>query len=82
MEEPSNNLSDAIASGDELRILKATRDIVAEQMQSSVSGRDIAALSKQMQELTEKIAQLEKQQGTKRKQSALEKARKQVKHGG
>lgn len=68
-------LVDAVSSGDEMRILKATRELVANQLQSTESGRDMAALSKQMQELTARISELEKRQGTKKKQSALDKAR-------
>lgn len=74
-------LSEAIAEGDELGILKATRDIVAERLENSESGRDTAALSKQMQELTEKISALDKKRGNKKKLSALEKARKQAANG-
>lgn len=74
-------LSEAIADGDELGILKATRDIVAERLENSDSGRDTAALSKQMQELTEKISALDKKRGNKKKLSALEKARKQAANG-
>lgn len=75
------SLDDAIATGNELNILKATRDIVAEKLETSESGRDIAALSKQMQELTEKIAQLEKQHGQKTRSTALSNARNKVKIG-
>lgn len=74
-------LVDAIASGDEYRILKATRDLVADRLEGSESGRDTAALSKQMQELTEKITAIEKKRGSKQKVSALEKARKAAKRG-
>lgn len=74
-------LADAIANGDELGILKATRDLVAERLEHSESGRDTAALSKQMQELTEKITAIEKKRGSKQKVSALEKARKAAARG-
>lgn len=68
-------LVDAVSSGDEMRILKATRELVANQLQSTGSGRDMAALSKQMQELTVRISELEKRNGSRKKQSALDKAR-------
>lgn len=74
-------LSEAVASGDELLILKATRDLVAGQLEATESGRDMAALSKQMQELTEKISALERKRGTKQKTSALEKARRAAMRG-
>lgn len=77
----SESLVEAISSGDEYRILIATRNLVADRLEQSESGRDTAALSKQMQELTEKIAALEKKRGAKQKQSALEKARKAARRG-
>lgn len=73
MDEES--LSQAIESGDEYRILKATQRIVAAQLEESRSGRDVAALSKQMQELTAKIGALEKARGKASKRSSIERAR-------
>lgn len=78
----SETLEQAIASGDELRILYATRRIVASQLEDCQSGRDTASLSKQMQDLTARIATIEKQRGSSKKETALEKARKKaVKRG-
>lgn len=76
----SESLETAISSGDEYRILVATRNIVARQLEDTSSGRDIASLSKQMQELTEKIAAMERAQTKRGKVNPLEAARKAVKN--
>lgn len=71
-------ISAAVASGDELRILYATRKVVADELQACESGRDIAALSNRMIELCERITELEKQQKPKRK-TALDSVRRMKK---
>ena len=60
MEKAPGGLLEAVEGGNELEILRQTRRIVAEQLAACESGRDIAALSKQMQDLTAKIVELEK----------------------
>lgn len=71
------SLSEAVASGDEYRILVATRNKVAEQLEEA-SGRDTAALAKQMKDLTEKITELERSAGKRNKTNPLEAARRAV----
>lgn len=61
------SIAEAVASGDELRILYATRRAVARDIDGCDSGRDMAALSNRMIELCERITELEKQQKPKRK---------------
>ena len=73
MEE--NRLTQAVEDGDEYDILLATRRIVATQLENTGSGRDVAALSKQMQELSSRIAALEKQRSRGGKKNSIERAR-------
>lgn len=73
--EGKESIAEAVASGDELRILYATRRAVASDLDSCESGRDIAALSNRMIELCERITELEKQQKPKRR-TALDSVRK------
>jgi len=77
MGEPMS-LPEAIESGDEYEILTATRRLVAKELSTCESGRDIAALSKQMQELTAKIAVLDKSRAKQGRRSSLDKARQAV----
>lgn len=63
----NESIAEAVASGDELRILYATRRAVANDIDGCESGRDMAALSNRMIELCERITELEKQQKPKRK---------------
>ena len=69
------SIAEAVESGDELRILYATRRAVAADIDMCESGRDMAALSNRMIELCERITELEKQQKPKRK-TALDSVRK------
>lgn len=73
MDHPET-VAEAVASGDELRILYATRAVVADELQMCESGRDIAALSNRMIELCERITDLEKQRKPARK-TALDSVR-------
>lgn len=63
----NETIAEAVASGDELRILYATRRAVARDIDGCESGRDMAALSNRMIDLCERITELEKQQKPKRK---------------
>ena len=65
--DESESIATAVASGDELRILYATRRAVAGELQTCESGRDVAALSNRMIELCERITELEKQRKPARK---------------
>lgn len=70
----ADSISEAVESGDELRILYATRKVVADELQTCESGRDIAALSNRMIELCERITELEKQRKPSKK-TALDSVR-------
>lgn len=70
----ADSISEAVESGDELRILYATRKVVADELQTCDSGRDIAALSNRMIELCERITELEKQRKPSKK-TALDSVR-------
>ena len=50
---------DTLEKGSELTTLKALQHKIAATIDESNSGRDIAALSKQLREVTEKIANLD-----------------------
>lgn len=50
----------AADSGDKLTLLKALRDKLAETLQESRSGRDIAALTKRLVDVAAEIEELEK----------------------
>ena len=47
-ESPADSLSEALASGDEGRALRALRDHLARQLEGTTSGRDAAALGGQL----------------------------------
>lgn len=53
------NLVNIADSGDPLETMKALRHIVAEAIIKSESGRDIAALTRQMQILIQSISEIE-----------------------
>lgn len=73
--EVAEGIAEAVASGDELRILYATRRAVAQDLDTCESGRDMAALSNRMIELCERITELEKQRKPKHR-TALDAVRK------
>lgn len=51
-------LTDAVESGDKRAILLALQAITAETIENTTSGRDVAALSKRLIEISEKIEAL------------------------
>ncbi len=48
-------LLDAVQRGDKREILEALRDVTASTIESTSSGRDVAALSKRLMEICEKL---------------------------
>lgn len=68
-------LIEAVDNGDELSILIETRKRIAEQIDTCDNGHDLSSLSDKMVKLCERITELEKQQGPKRK-TALDSVRK------
>lgn len=54
------NLIDVVKSGTEIEMLECLRENLACEIDLSENGRDIAALSKQFVEVTERIRELEK----------------------
>lgn len=54
------NLIDVVSSGTEIEMYQCLRENLAREIDLSESGRDIAALSKQFVEVTERIRELEK----------------------
>ena len=57
----NTKLTEVIKENDELKTYKAIQEKIAATIDGSNSGRDIAALSKQLREVTQRIAELEAQ---------------------
>lgn len=55
----SENLTNIVDSGTELEILKSLRHKLADAIENSNSGRDVAALSRQLREVVAKISEIE-----------------------
>lgn len=55
---------DTLKKGDKLATLKALQNKIARTIDESKSGRDIAALSKQLREVTEEIAEVKITEGS------------------
>lgn len=53
---------DTLEKHDEMETLKALQNKIAATIDKSSSGRDIAALSKQLREVTERISELEEKE--------------------
>lgn len=60
--EKDITILNTLDKGSELTTLKALQRKIAATIDKSNSGRDIAALSKQLREVTEKISSLEEQE--------------------
>ncbi len=58
-EPVSMDLITAAKSGDRLETLKALRDLLAEQLQNSGSGRDVASMSRRLMQTVAEIETLE-----------------------
>lgn len=59
------DLAQVAATGDRLATLRAMRDRLAAQIDETNSGRDVASLTKQLQEVIDRIAALEPPKGVK-----------------
>ncbi len=62
----------AVDSGNRLEILAALQRKIAEAIDSSISGKDIAALSKQLRETIKEIDQLKNESEPATKKTVLE----------
>ena len=62
--ENKEKLADIVSKNDELETLKALQLKVAQTIDNTTSGRDIAALSRQLRELTEQISFLSADEGS------------------
>lgn len=56
----TTKLTDIVDTGSELDTLRVLRRKIAKTIDDSSSGRDIAALSRQLREVTERIENMEK----------------------
>lgn len=74
-------IAETAKEGDRLETLYSLRDKLAEAIDATTNGHDISALTNQIMSVLKEIAELEKRQGSKKKQSALDRARAQVKRG-
>ena len=59
MEQNTNNLAEIADSGDEMALNKALLHKLAKMIDESKSGRDVAALSRRLQQVAERIEYLE-----------------------
>ena len=73
MVENTNNLADVADTGDELALNKALRHKLAKMIDESKSGRDVAALTRRLQQVAERIDYLEKAQKRTSKETPLSK---------
>lgn len=48
-------LAEAVASGDRRKAMECLRDVIADQIDKTESGRDVAALSKRLLEVLEAL---------------------------
>lgn len=69
--EASRGLAEAAGSGDKLSTLEALRDKLARQIDASGSGRDVAALSRQLTDVMDRI-EAEKAKAASSKGTTLE----------
>ena len=60
------NLVDTASSGDQLATLEMLRDEIARAIQDSESGRDIAALSRQLTDVMDRIDEIKRMETSKR----------------
>lgn len=67
------SLMDACKSGNKKKMLIAMRDIIAEKLEHCESGRDIAALSKRLAEVTDELEEIKAAEKAKREKKAAAK---------
>ena len=72
-------LTDLTNQGDELEMLKCLRFGIAEQLEQTNSGRDMAALSKQFIDISARIAEIEKLKPKTNRRTPLDVAKKKRK---
>ena len=63
---PDMNLAETASSGDQLATLELLRDEIARAIQDSDSGRDIAALSRQLTDVMDRISEIKRAETSKR----------------
>jgi hypothetical protein len=69
------SLTDATVSGDELLMLRTLRYYIAQQIETTEDGRELAALSRQYADMTQRINVLEKSRPKPDRRTALDDAR-------
>lgn len=74
-EKDAVSLREATESGDELLMLKTLRYYLAQQIESAADGRELAALSRQYTDVTQRITTLEKSRPKPDRRTALDEAR-------
>ena len=74
-EKPDKSLVDAVQDGDQLEMFESLRRQIADQIVSTESGRDMAALSKQFVEITEKIESIKKNRPDKERRTSIDEIR-------
>ena len=74
-EKDGVSLTEATESGDELLMLKTLRYYIAQQIEATSDGRELAALSRQYADMTQRINALEKSRPKLDRRTALDEAR-------
>jgi hypothetical protein len=66
------SIIDLARKGDRMGVLQAVRDQLAEQMEKRATARDMASLAREMGDILDQIAELEKRSGPKKGTKAAE----------
>lgn len=74
-EKDGVSLTEATESGDELLMLKTLRYYIAQQIEATSDGRELAALSRQYADMTQRINTIEKSRPKPDRRTALDDAR-------
>lgn len=75
LKEDGHTLTEATEAGDDLLMLKTLRYYLAQQIEKAGDGRELAALSRQYADMTQKIIEMEKLRPKKERRTALDEAR-------
>lgn len=74
-EKRGYSLTEATETGDELLMMQTLRHYLAQQIERADDGRELAALSRQYADVTQRINALEKERPKPERRTALDEAR-------
>ena len=69
------SLTEATVLGDDMLMLKTLRYYIAQQIEATIDGRELAALSRQYADMTQRINAMEKTRPKPDRRTALDEAR-------